>query len=172
MSAVSLTVGSASLLFTAFGSNLTPFDIDVFVYSGDGLLSLSDFDQGSLATSFTYSGEASVAIDLTTPVNDFVLAGTNFLGVNLRMVGIGTFEDRSRSVAFHTGNTPVPDSFQPTLFLDESAVVPEPPETPSPPSIPEPTTLALFAFGLAGLGLMVRRRQRTDSPNNHQSNDN
>ena len=155
MSAVSLTVGSATLLFTAFGSNLTPFDIDVFVYSGDGLLSLSDFDQGSLATSFTYSGEASVAIDLTTPRDT-----------------IGTFEDRSRSVAFHTGNTPVPDSFQPTLFLDESAVVPEPPETPSPPSIPEPTTLALFAFGLAGLGLMVRRRQRTDSPNNHQSNDN
>jgi len=109
LSSVSGTVNSAILVLDLFDGGTPgglPFDIDVFTYSGDGLLTLADWNQGLLATSFTYAGEQSVTVDLTTTVNQFILAGANVLGVNLRIAGISPFGNVS-SVAFDTENTPV-----------------------------------------------------------------
>ena len=56
----------AELVLPVFGSmGPYPFNIDVFTYAGDGLLSLGDFNAGSLYTSFAYSGEPVVSLDVT-----------------------------------------------------------------------------------------------------------
>jgi hypothetical protein len=125
------TVTSAALLLEAFLLNnpnpeFLPFDVDVFVYSGDGLLTLEDWNQGDLATTFTYDGEEFVTIDLTASVNQFIQAGIEVLGINLRLVGIEPFEERGRSVAFFTEDTPN-EGDPPFLFLNEPPT--EPPQT-------------------------------------------
>ena len=106
LSSLSIPVSSATLALNVFGANLFPFDIDVYTYSGDGLLTLGDWNQGLLATTFTYAGEASVTIDLTPSVNQAILAGTTVLGVNLRFVGVSPIFLNGPFVAFDTENTP------------------------------------------------------------------
>ena len=57
----------ALLNLSVFGSvGPFPFTVDVFTYTGDGLLTLGDFNSGSLFTSFSYSGGSVVILDLTT----------------------------------------------------------------------------------------------------------
>ena len=86
-------------------------------------------------------------------MNEFILAGIGVLGVNLRLVGIVPFEERSRGVAFFTENTPTEGS-PPILFVNEPAAIP--PSIPQP--IPEPATLLLLSFGLAGLAGLGRKK--------------
>ena len=61
-----------------------PFTVDVFGYTGDGVLTLSDWFQGSLLTSFSYSGEQTVTLDVTSFINSRVAAGDAFVGFNFQ----------------------------------------------------------------------------------------
>ncbi len=68
-----------------FSSNASfPFTIDVFGYTGDGALTVSDWAQGTLLTSFSYSGERVVTLDVTSFISSAVAAGDAFAGFNFR----------------------------------------------------------------------------------------
>ena len=62
-----------------------PRTYDFFGYVGDGLLSLSDFDDGILVTSeVTYNNEPSITVDVTNFIQNLIGASTNFAGFNVR----------------------------------------------------------------------------------------
>lgn len=118
LSSLAKPVNSAILELNVFTSKLFPFDIDVYAYSGDESLTLDDWNQGVLVTTFTYNGEVSVKIDLTKSVNEAILTGTTVLGVNLRYVGVSPIFLNGPFVAFDTADTPS-----------------TPPELPTPPML-------------------------------------
>jgi hypothetical protein len=67
LSGLSQPIFNAQLVLPVFGSNGPfPFTVDVFTYAGDGTLTLADWAQGSLLTSFPYSGEQAVTLDATS----------------------------------------------------------------------------------------------------------
>ena|SRR5215213_339751 len=105
------------LVLPVFSSNGPfPFTIDVFGYTGDGALTLSDWAQGSLLTSFSHSGEQTVTLDVTSFIHSAVAAGDAFTGFNFRFAGppnIGPF------VAFRSLEFP-PSAF---LKINESSPV-------------------------------------------------
>ena len=70
LSGLSQPILSVELVLPVFSSNPFPFTIDVFGYAGDGALTLSDWDQGSLLTSFSYSGEQTVTLDVTSFIHE------------------------------------------------------------------------------------------------------
>jgi hypothetical protein len=62
-----------------------PLSISVFTYSGDGALTLGDWNAGSLFTSFTYSGGSLVDLDITSFIQDLQSSGSVFAGFNFRI---------------------------------------------------------------------------------------
>jgi len=116
LSGLSQPILNVELVLPVFSSNPFPFTIDVFGYAGDGALTLSDWAQGSLLTSFLYSGEQVVTLDVTSFISSAVAAGDAFAGFNFRFAGppnIGPF------VAFHSLEFP-PSAF---LKINESSPV-------------------------------------------------
>ena len=114
LSGLSQPILSVELVLPVFSSNPFPFTIDVFGYAGDGVVTLSDWDQGSLLTSFLYSGEQTVTLDVTSFIQSAVAAGDAFAGFNLRFADppvIGPF------VAFRSLEFP-PSAF---LRINESS---------------------------------------------------
>jgi len=132
ISGLTLPVGQAVLNLTQVGSMGDGIMVDVYGYTGNGILELSDFLLGTLITSFTVPVGAGSAINVD--VTNFINATSGFAGFNLRLPNI-----ERESVQF------VLDG--PTLTIDAVQV------------LPEPGTLAVLGFGLLGLGLVRRRRR-------------
>ena len=118
-------------VFAAMGP--FPFTIGVFGYAGDGVLSLADFAAGSFLTSFEYSGQPTVVLDVTEFVRDLVASGDGIAGFNLQFSIPTTIPLNGPFVAFGSLE------FPPTAELTVAA----------------PSTLALIAAGVA-LGIMQR----------------
>lgn len=80
-----MPIFSASVtLPTSDASGPYPLGIDVFAYSGDGSLTLSDWDSGTLLTSFEYSGEETIILDVTQATTDAICAENSYVGLNFR----------------------------------------------------------------------------------------
>ena len=85
LAGLSQPILNAQLVLPVFGSmGPFPFTVDVFGYTGDGAMTLSDWAPGSLLTSFSYSGEQTVTLDVTSLVNSRVAAGDAFVGFNFQ----------------------------------------------------------------------------------------
>jgi hypothetical protein len=61
-----------------------PFSIDVFAYSGDGVLAIDDWNRGTLLTSFQYAGEEIVLLDVTSAIRSLVASGASYAGFNFQ----------------------------------------------------------------------------------------
>jgi hypothetical protein len=77
----SLVSADVQLELSVFASNgPLPFTVDVFTYTGDGLVALSDFSAGSAFTSFVYSGESKITLDVSSVVQSLQSSGDSFAG--------------------------------------------------------------------------------------------
>lgn len=130
-----------NLILPVFGSmGPFPFTVDVFSYTGDGLLTLSDFNQGTLFTSFSFSGESNVVVDVTSAIADVLLAGGTFAGFNLQFAVPTNIELNGPFVAFNSleiGDRPAQ--------LDV---------------VPLPAAIWLFLTALSGMGFLGWHRKR------------
>ena len=85
LAGVTQPVVGASLVLPVWASlGPFPFQVDVYGYAGDGLLTLTDWSRGTLITSFQYSGEQTVTIDVTQFLSTAIANGYAFAGFNLR----------------------------------------------------------------------------------------
>ena len=57
-----------------------PLRVHVFSYSGNGALDPSDNNSGTFLTSFSYSGEPTVTIDVTSAISIAIMAANSFIG--------------------------------------------------------------------------------------------
>ena len=137
----------AELRLSAFNANGPfPLAIDVYAYAGDGVLSLADWSAGAFVTSFPYSGQSSVTLDVTAAVRGLVSAGQSFAGFNLRFERPSDIDRNGPYVAF----TSLATSDRPPSELIVR-------DGPSP--VPGPGGLALC--GLAALSLWVGHTRGT-----------
>jgi hypothetical protein len=103
ISSLSQPVTRVDLILNIFGSNGPfPFTIDVFTYTGNGVLSLEDFNMGSFFTSFRYSGESSISLDVTPFIESLVASGQNFAGFNFRFAIPSSISLNGPFVAFNS----------------------------------------------------------------------
>jgi hypothetical protein len=135
-------VGSATLNLTrSITSGLpAPITFDVFGFTGDGVLTLGDY---ALTTfnlgSVNYFDELTVDFDVTSFINSQIALSDALQFSGILLVW-GSAPSGEFIVFGHTGNP------FPTLTVSEA---------------PEPSTLALFATGLALLGFLGWRRRGT-----------
>ena len=61
-----------------------PFTVAALSYAGDGALSVQDWDRGTALASFSYGGETSIKLDVTTALKSLAASGATFMGFNLR----------------------------------------------------------------------------------------
>jgi len=82
---LSRLVGHAelNLVVTGAGGHM-PFDVQVYMYAGDGAVTLSDFAAGSFATSFSYAGQTQVTLDVTNALNSLIASHATYAGFNFR----------------------------------------------------------------------------------------
>jgi hypothetical protein len=82
---LSQPVGHAdlNLIVTGAGGHM-PFDVQVYMYAGDGAVTLSDFAAGLLATSFSYAGQTQVTLDVTNALNSLIASHATYAGFNFR----------------------------------------------------------------------------------------
>lgn len=101
LSGLSQPIQNAELVLPVFGSNGPfPFTVEVFGYAGDGLLTVSDWTQGTLLTSFSYSGEQVVTLDVTSFISSAVAAGDAFAGFNFHFAVPSSINLNGPFVAF------------------------------------------------------------------------
>jgi hypothetical protein len=138
-------VGSATLNLTrTFTTNLpAPIIFDVYGFTGDGVLTVGDYVLTTFNLgSFNYFDELTVDFDVTSFINSQI-----DLNDALQFSGIllvwGSAPVGNEFIIF--GQSNVAGSF-PTLTVSEA---------------PEPSTLALFATGLALLAFLGWRRRRS-----------
>ncbi len=149
LSGISLPITNSFLrLYHNASSGPFPFRIDVFSYSGDGVVAVGDYNAGSFATWFLYNDEAVFDVNLTSTVQYAVSNSYNFLGLNLVMpppypedvfpyISFGSLE--------YPKAGPQPAELHITDFNEGNNTV------------PEPATALLFASGL--LGAAARRKR-------------
>jgi len=116
-----------------------PFTIDVFTYTGDGLLSLDDFNAGSFFTSFEYSLEPFIILDVTDFIKDLYANGDDFAGFNFQFAIPSTIAVNGPYLAFNSLEIP------PAADLTIT-------------SIPEPASAMIL--GLGSLFLTLRRKRK------------
>lgn len=128
-------------VFSAMGPY--PFTIDVFTYTGDGVLSLSDFNAGSLYTSFAYSGESVVTLDVTSFIGGLYTSGDDYAGFNFQFAVPSTIALNGPYVSFGSLE------HGPAAYL---AI------TPTVEPIPAPGAVLLTSIGAGFVGWLRRRR--------------
>jgi hypothetical protein len=104
-SILSLTerISKAELVLNVFSSmGPFPFTVDVFTYKGDGILTLDDFNKGSLFNSFEYSGESTITLDVSSFIKDLAGMGDNFAGFNFQFAVPSTIPMNGPFVAFNS----------------------------------------------------------------------
>lgn len=103
VSTLSGTITSANLDLNVFGSNGPyPFKVDVFTYSGDGILSLNDFNAGTPFYTFEYSGESTVQLDVTPFIKSIVDSGDPYAGFNFQFAEPSPIPMNGPFVAFNS----------------------------------------------------------------------
>jgi len=134
LSRLSQLIVNAQLVLPVTGSNGPfPFTIDVFTYPGDGVLTVADWAQGFLLTSFSYAGEQTVLLDVTSFIRNAVTAGDEFAGFNFRFAVPSSVILNGPFAAF--GSLEFPPAASLTVNV--------------PPSVaPEPNSLLLLCSGL------------------------
>jgi hypothetical protein len=108
ISNLSHPVKRARLVLSVFSSNGPfPFRIEVFSYAGDGVLSLSDWDSGTLHTSFKYSGRRkTIRLDVTSVINNLLASGEGHVGFNIQFAMQSPIELNGPFIAFHSLELP------------------------------------------------------------------
>jgi hypothetical protein len=84
LAGVSLPIVNAVLELPVFDAAEPPFMMDVFGYSGDGVLRATNWNAGAFVTSFEYSGESVITLDATTFLTKAVSAASTHAGFNFR----------------------------------------------------------------------------------------
>ena len=144
ISALAGGVSSAELILTTApvsSAFIAAHTVNLFGYSGDGSITLSDFSAGSLITDFAYFNEPSVTLDVTAFIENQILLGGSFAGFNLFLLDPTNIGGPAQFASFGRQNV----SPFPVLRITEAAAVPTPPALP------------LLALSLLFLG-WVRRR--------------
>jgi hypothetical protein len=118
-----------------------PFTVDVYTYVGDGVLSLGDFNAGSLFTSFAYSGESVVTLDVTSFIGTLYTSGDGFAGFNIQMPVLTSVPLNGPYVSFGS----LEHGSAAKLRL-------------TPPPIPAPGAVMLGSIGVGLVGWLRRRR--------------
>lgn len=129
----------AELVLNASGMGPYPFTIDVFTYVGDGLLLLNDFNAGSLFTSFAYSGEPVVTLDVTSFIETLYTSGDDYAGFNFQFAVPSTIPMNGPYVVFSSLEHP------PAAYLTIT-------------TIPAPGAVVLTSIGVGLIGWVRRRR--------------
>lgn len=120
LSGLSKPIFNARLVLPVFGSmGPFPFRVDVFSYTGDGALTLSDWAQGTPLTSFSYSGEQVVTLDVTSFINSAVAAGDAFAGFNFQFAVPSSIDFNGPFVTFRSLELPPAAS----LRINESPLI-------------------------------------------------
>jgi len=135
--AISVPILQAQLSLNVSNSKQPyPFTIDVFTYTGDGLLSLDDFNAGSFFTSFEYSLEPFINLDVTDFIKDSYANGDDFAGFNFQFAIPSTIPMDGPYLSFNS--LEIPPAADLTI-------------TP----IPEPASMLLLGLG----GLLIRGKK-------------
>jgi hypothetical protein len=150
MSGISDPVGNSFLrLYHNASLGPFPFQVDVFSYSGNGIMTADDYSSGSFSAWFSYNNEAVFDVDLTATVQDAVSNAYSFLGINLRMPPPYP-EDAFPYISFgsleYPKAGPKPAELHITILSEETNTV------------PEPATMVLLGSGLIG-GAFIRRKR-------------
>ncbi|MCX6626581.1 MAG: PEP-CTERM sorting domain-containing protein [Candidatus Solibacter sp.] len=113
-----------------------PFSLDIYAYAGDGVLSLSDFNAGSLFTSVVYTGQPPIAIDVTAAISTLNLPSSGFAGFNIRKPLADNIEMNGPFAAFGSNEYPLAATLS---------------EIPAPSTVPEPSSILLFGTAVLAL---------------------
>ena len=122
----------------------------VYGYAGDGVLTGTDFDLGTLlATEQPLPAEGTImTFDVTDFIDDLVAGSSRYAGFNIRATSDG-------GVSLYSGTNAAGERifYVARLNIDytEGGSTPE-------PQVPEPGVLALLGVGLAGIGFARKRR--------------
>lgn len=109
LAGLALPISRAKLSLPVFASmGPFPFDIDVFAYSADGQLTLSDWAGGTFLRSFRYRNKRVVKLDVTSAVEAALAAGQQFIGFRFEFAEPSPIAQNGPFLAFHTVELPPP----------------------------------------------------------------
>ena len=70
-----------------FEAGALPKSVEIYAYSGDGTVSLTDFDSGELVGTTTVSNSAPFTVSLSADAIQAIRATSNFVGFTFRVAG-------------------------------------------------------------------------------------
>ena len=95
-------VVAAKIRFIAqIGTGFTPRPFEVYSFAGDGALTTEDFADGELSTSFDFTGNLQLDVDVTAAVQKHVAANDGYVGLSLRCV-LGSNDDPPPTLSLRT----------------------------------------------------------------------
>ncbi len=83
-----------------------PFQLDLYTFDGDGVLTLDDFILGDFFSSYQYVGRNLFVVDVTAPLVALVSAGADFAGFNIRFAIPSPIASNGPYVAFLSMEVP------------------------------------------------------------------
>jgi hypothetical protein len=103
ISGISGHLTRAKLNLSVYASNGPyPFTINVFAYPGDGVLSSSDWDTGTLITTFKYAGATSVMLDVKAALRALARSGATFAGFRFEFAVPSSISLNGPFIAFNS----------------------------------------------------------------------